>query len=282
MRINQILRADSNMTVDRMRTMQLDPASTVADYFVPYFLNAAKTIAAHPVSGIDATKLDEAAKLLTEWDRRYTRENTRAVLFEAAFRELQDRTWDELDASDPGSGRTRRVVTPATEILAELLADSSNAWWDDRRTSRHEDRDEILAASLVAALDSTRAHFGDPHKKGWTWSRVRRANIWHPLGIASLSALNLPVQGGRGTLNPLVAAGNFGSSWRMVVEAAPNELKAWGTYPGGQSGNPASSRYKNHIEEWMAGDLEPLIVPKWIPELSKKETMSRLTLRPRE
>jgi penicillin amidase len=279
-RINQLLRADSNMTVDRMRTMQLDPGSAVADYFVPYFLKAAQTIGSHPVPGLDTAKLSLAARLLKEWDRRYTRENTRAVLFEAAYRELQDRTWDELDAGVV-SGRPRRVVTPATEVLAELLDDSTSAWWDDRRTARHESRDEILATSLVAALDSTRAHFGDPQKKGWTWSRVRRANIRHLLGLPSLSALDLPVQGGRGTLNPLVVGGDFGSSWRMIVEASPNELKAWGTYPGGQSGNPASSRYKNHIPEWMAGDLEPLLVPKWIPELTDKETMSRLTLRPR-
>jgi penicillin G amidase len=282
MRINQLLRADSSATVDSMRTMQLDPGSAIADFFVPYFLNAAQSVASRQVPGLDGVKLSEAAKLLKEWDRRYTRESTRAVLFEAAFRELQDRTWDELDAGGTANGKTRRVVTPATEILAELLADSTSAWWDDHHTARRENRDEILAASLVAALDSTRARYGDPHKNGWTWSRVRRANIWHPLGIPSLSALGLPVQGGRGTLNPLLPAGNFGSSWRMVVEASPNELKAWGTYPGGQSGNPASSRYKNHLAEWMAGTLEPLVVPKWIPELSNKETMSRLTLRPRE
>lgn len=282
MRINQLLRADSSMTVDRMRTMQLDPGSSVADYFVPYFLNAAQAMAAHPVPGIDTTKLAQAAKLLRQWDRRYTRENTRAVLFEAAFRELQDRTWDELDDGTTADGHPRRVVTPAMDVLAELLDDSTSGWWDDRRTAHRETRDEILAGSLVAALDSTRAHFGDPNKKGWMWSRVRRANIWHPLGIRSLSALGLPVQGGRGTLNPLVATGNFGASWRMVVEAAPNELKAWGTYPGGQSGNPASSRYENHIPEWMAGELEPLIVPRWIPQLSKQETLSRLTLRPSE
>ena len=281
LRINQLLRSDSAATVDSMRTMQLDPGSAVADYFVPYFLNAARVAAAHPLPGIDAAKLAESAKLLGEWSRRYTKDNTRAVLFEAAFRELQDRVWDELDVAGAGR-RSRRVVTPATEILAELLADSSSVWWDNRGTARRETRDEILAASLVAALDSTRAHFGDPHKKGWTWSRVRRANIWHPLGIASLSALRLPVQGGRGTLNPLVASGNFGSSWRMVVEASPNELKAWGTYPGGQSGNPASSRYKNHLAEWLAGGLEPLIVPKWIPELPAEQSVSRLTLRSRE
>lgn len=282
MRINQLLRADSSATVDSMRTMQLDPGSAVADLFVPYFLNAAQSLATRQVPGVDGAKLAEAAKLLREWDRRYTRESTRAVLFEAAFRELQNRTWDELDLGGSANRDPQRVVTPATEILAELLADSTSVWWDDHRTARRENRDEILAASLVTALDSTRARYGDPHKKGWTWSRVRRANIWHPLGIPSLSALGLPVQGGRGTLNPLVPAGNFGSSWRMVVEASPNELRAWGTYPGGQSGNPASSRYKNHLSEWMAGTLEPLIVPKWIPELSNKETMSRLTLRPRE
>jgi penicillin amidase len=265
-----------------MRAMQLDPGSAVADFFVPYFLNAAHAVAAQAVPGIDTAKLGQAAKLLKEWDRRYTRENTRAVLFEAAFRELQDRTWDELDAGATTDGRSHRVVTPATEILAELLDDSTSAWWDDHRTVRHETRDEILAASLVAALDSTRARFGDPRKKGWTWSRVRRANIWHPLRIPSLSALDLPVPGGRETLNPLVAGGGFGSSWRMVVDASPNELEAWGTYPGGQSGNPASTRYKNHLQEWMNGELEPLAVPKWIPELSNKETMSRLTLRPHE
>ena len=68
----------------------------------------------------------------------------------------------------------------------------------------------------------------------------------------------------------------------MVVDLSSSELRAWGTYPGGQSGNPASSRYLNHLPEWLNGDLQPLVAPKWIPELSAKETASRLTLRPRE
>ena len=89
-------------------------------------------------------------------------------------------------------------------------------------------------------------------------------------------------QGGRGTLNPSSGSGIFGASWRMVVDLSSTELKAWGTYPGGQSGNPASSRYLNHLNEWLNGDLQPLVAPKWIPELSAKETSSRLTLRPRE
>jgi penicillin amidase len=194
-----------------------------------------------------------------------------------------NRTWDELDApSTIAAGQSRRVITPSNSVLAELLADSTNEWWDVRATPRRESRDDVLAASLVAALDSARHRYGDPKKKGWTWSRVRHANIWHPLRLSSLSALDLPVQGGRSTLSPSSGSGGFGASWRMVVEASSSELKAWGTYPGGQSGNPASSRYKNHLGAWLAGDLEPLVMPRWIPELSQKSMSSRLTLRPRE
>ena len=283
MRINQLLRADSAVTVDQMRGFQTDPGSAFADLFVPYFLNAARVVATHPVPGIDAAKLAEAARLLGEWDRRYTRENTRAILFEIAYRELENRTWDELEM--PGvatGGRRRRVITPASPVLAELLADSTSEWWDAKTTPRRESRDEILAASLIAALDTARARYGDPRGKRWTWSRVRHANIWHALHLPSLSALDLSVQGGRSTLNPSSGSGGFGASWRMVVEASSNELRAWGTYPGGQSGNPASSRYKNHLDDWLTGTLEPLIMPKWIPELSAKETVSRLTLRARE
>jgi penicillin amidase len=283
MRINQLLRADSAMTVDKMRRMQTDPGSALADLFVPYFLNAAASLGAHPRSDIDGAKLAESARLLAEWDRRYAKESTRAVLFDLAYNELVNRTWDELDAPPTtAAGQSRRVITPSNSVLAELLADSTNEWWDVRATPRRESRDDVLAASLVAALDSARHRYGDPKKKGWTWSRVRHANIWHPLRLSSLSALDLPVQGGRSTLSPSSGSGGFGASWRMVVEASSSELKAWGTYPGGQSGNPASSRYKNHLGAWLAGDLEPLVMPRWIPELSQKSMSSRLTLRPRE
>ncbi|HEY2378583.1 MAG TPA: penicillin acylase family protein [Gemmatimonadaceae bacterium] len=283
LRINQLLRGDSAMTVDKMRRFQTDPGSVFADLFVPYFLNAAQRAATHPVPDVDATRLAEAARLLGEWDRKYTTGNKRAVLFELAYGDLVNRTWDELIAPGaPTRGGIRRVVTPSSEVLAELLADSTSEWWDDRRTARRETRDDILAASLAAALDTARARYGDPAKNGWTWSRVRHVNIWHPLRLPSLSALDLPTQGGRGTLNPSSGAGIFGPSWRMVVELSSNELKAWGTYPGGQSGNPASSRYKNHLQQWLEGNLEALVVPKWIPELSAKETSARLTLRARE
>jgi penicillin amidase len=293
-RINQLLRADSVATVEHMRLMQTDPGSARADYFVPFFLAAARRPVSFDaiVSTAERTKLAEAARLLGEWDRRYTRENKRAVLFEAAYRELVNRTWDELERppANGGAAPVARAITPSSPVLAELLSDSGSVWWDDRRTSEKvETRDDILAASLLAALDSTRARYGEPNGDGWRWDRIRKANIWHLLHLPSLSALALPVQGGPSTLSPVAGSGTFGASWRMVVEAGKagsvtgeenTALRAWGTYPGGQSGNPASSRYTNHLPRWLAGELEPLLVPRWIPELTEAQTSSRLMLRP--
>jgi penicillin amidase len=65
----------------------------------------------------------------------------------------------------------------------------------------------------------------------------------------------------------------------MVVELAPT-IRGWGIYPGGQSGNPASVRYREHIAPWVAGELEPLIVPASASALTRAQTSATLTLQP--
>jgi len=271
LRINQLLRADSQVTPDDMIRWQTDPGSTRADRFVPYFIAAAKTERAR---GRSNAALDSAAMLLAQWDRTYALDNQRAVLFEAAMRELSDRTWDELNQNGA------RVATPSTAVLAELLTQPANAWWDDRRTrSVTEDRDDILAQSLAAAYDSVTKEYGAPNAGGWRWDRIRFANIYHLLHIPAFSALRIPVPGGTGTLTPSTGTGQYGPSWRMVVEMGP-EVHAWGTFPGGQSGNPISPRYRDHLAFWERGKLQPLIFPRTIAELPASATSATLELRP--
>lgn len=258
-RINSLLRADSAVTPDAMRRMQTDPGSARADYFVPYFLRAAARADANP-------QLREAARLLAQWDRRYTRENTRAVLFEAAMRELTDHTWDELLGP---SGE--RVATPGSAVLAALLDEPRNPWWDDKRTPDVvEQRDDILATSLAAAYADVTRQYGPPDGGGWRWDHIRQANIYHLLRIPQLSRLHLPVPGGTETISPLDPDGVHGSSWRMVVQLG-RSVRAWGIYPGGQSGNPLSSRYADHLPRWMAGQLDSLQVPATPADLGGSE-----------
>lgn len=45
-----------------------------------------------------------------------------------------------------------------------------------------------------------------------------------------------------------------GPSWRMVVSLEKTKVKAWGVYPGGQSGNPGSPFYNNLLTPWSKGE----------------------------
>ena len=263
LRINELLRTAAPMTPELMARMQTDPGSARADIFVPVFLRAAERRSSR-------AECREAAALLGEWSRTYTRANNRAVLFEAAMRQLDSQTWDEL-----GDNASER---PADQILAELASDSASAWWDDRRTTVVERRDDLVCNALEAALAGTKQRFGAPDDARWQWDRVATANVNHLLRIPALSARRIPVQGGPSTLNPSTGSA-FGASWRMVVELGA-ETRGWGTYPGRQSGNPLSHHYQDRLASWAEGTLDTLRFPRRAQDLPGTRVTASLTILP--
>ena len=252
MRIDALLRDDSAVTPEDMRRFQTDPGSARALYFLPYFAHAAARQGADP-------RAREAARLLAQWDGRYTVDNTRAVLFERAMHELTVRAWAPLAA--PGGDL---VATPESNVLAALLADSTSAWW------AHHARDSVIVASLAAAFDTVTERYGAPDGGGWRWDRVKTVNIEHLLRIPEFSRRGLAAPGGPMTLSPLSGDGSEGASWRMVVELGPT-VRAWSTYPGGQSGNPLSRRYADRLPQWLGGQLDPVAIPHTPAELGGAE-----------
>ena len=273
LQINRLLRADSTVTVDEMRGFHTNPGSVRADLLVPALVAAAR---ARIAAGDTSRSLKAAEALLSSWDRQYTRANTGARLFETAVGQTTARLYDEFI---PAKSQTR-VVTPSESRLLQLLADSANAWWDDRRTSDvREDRNVILAQALRAAYDTLVTEYGDPAKTPWTWGRVAPAKPNHLLRLVGFAAPEMPIDGGRGTLNPSVSSkrANFGASWRMVVEmdTAP---RIHAVYPGGQSGNPASSRYLDRYAMWANGQLDSVRTPRSAKDLAASDTRAVLTL----
>ena len=261
LRINQLLRDDSAVTPETMQRWQTDPGSPRADTFVPYLLRAA-------AADTTDTLVQRAAALLAAWDRRYTLDNEGAVLFEAVLRVLSARLWDELPAD----------VSPGSAAVLALLDDPQNVWWDIRSTpDRIEQRDDVLRISLAEGYVTTVRTYGPAQFGGWRWSLVHHIDIWHLLRLPALSRRGLAVPGGTATLSPSTDGGSEGASWRMVVELGP-EIRAWGTYPGGQSGNPASPRYDDRLQQWVRGELAPLRFPRRATEL---HASSELLLRSR-
>lgn len=271
-RINQLLRADSAVTPEAMRFYQTDPGSPAADLLVPHLLRAGRAAAERDRS---REGLARAVALLAEWDRRYTLENRRAVLFEAALQQVGRLTWDELIAEGDSVPR----VQPGGDILAALLEDPRNPWWDDRRTPEVEHRDMVLARALERGLEAAVARYGAPGSQGWRWAEVRQMNIHHLLHLRPLSRLGVPIVSGTGTLSPSGESGTHGASWRMIVELG-DEVRAWTTYPGGQSGNPLSRWYANRVGRWMEGDLADAAFPREAGELASGRTATVVRLSP--
>jgi penicillin amidase len=267
MRIDALLRANAHVTPADMRRYQTDPGSARADAFVPLMLEAARRR-----GDDDALR---AATWLAAWDRRYTRANTGAMLFERAMQHAAGLTWDELVAA----GTTQRVFTPQDMLLLELCGDSASAWWDRRSTPELEHRDDVLSEALRVAYRDMLRDFGPPGD-AWRWDRVHDVDIPHLLRIPALGRLDVPVSGGPSTLSPSsMNGGGFAASWRMVVELGP-ELRAWSTYPGGQSANPASPHYADRIAQWAAGELDPIFLPRSAAEIDGAHQDARLMLTP--
>jgi len=216
-----------------------------------------------------------ALAFLDGWDQHFDPESRGAVLFDAVLRTITDRTWDELIPE----GDRGRAATPNSMLLVRLFEERTSIWWDDRRTPDvREDRDRILIESLETAWRDTRAQLGnDP--AAWRWRMRRLTNVRHLLQLPGFDRESLAVQAGPGTLSPSDGRGTAGASWRFVVELG-DTVQAWGIYPGGQSGNPVSSRYADRLEGWRLGQLNPLHLPRKAGELPGMVRQSVLTLTP--
>ncbi|MGH7711395.1 MAG: penicillin acylase family protein, partial [Gemmatimonadaceae bacterium] len=279
LQINRLLRADSAVTPDAMRRYQTEPSSVRADLWMQALLDATAA-AAGASEAADSTPngslgapphaLQAARTLLASWDKRYTKDNHQAILFETTLGNVVRLLWDELEDSS-GS----RVATPSGDVTLTLVRQPQNVWWDVKATpNAREDRDAVFSRALAEAYDTLVARLGQPSPERWRWARVRPARISHPLRLSGFSAESVGVQGGFGTLNPSAGTG-YGSSWRMVVELGPN-VRAWGIYPGGQSGNPASARYRDRIARWSNGELDSLRVPAVPADLTSPRHTLRL------
>ncbi|HYH57564.1 MAG TPA: penicillin acylase family protein, partial [Anseongella sp.] len=136
-----------------------------------------------------------------------------------------------------------------------LKQEKEAAWFDNTKTPSREDMRTVVTRSFQKSIDSltgTRGPFGE----NWQWGKVKGTRVPHILGQDALGSGALFMGGGKGTINAL--NDHNGPSWRMVVELG-DTIKAYGIYPGGQSGNPGSPYYDNMIETWRQGKLNRLV-----------------------
>jgi len=234
-RINVLLRDGKAFDITRMEAMQLDNTNEFAIETLPVLMAAIDRNALKPAARA-------ALQALADWKGDYDYADKNAKLYDMWWANVRDYTWDEFRRYSFG------LKTPDDYVLLNLIQkDPANSYFDNQSTTVKESARDIITEAFVAASADY-----DRFKKdvGVQWSDFNRVNILHMTNIGLFSTLNLPSAGYPEAIN--ATAYNFGPAWRMIVELG-DRPRAYGVYPGGQSGNIGSAAYDNFVGDWNKG-----------------------------
>ncbi|MEB2779642.1 penicillin acylase family protein [Algoriphagus sp. C2-6-M1] len=238
-RLNSRLSKMSNITIEDMQLLQFDD----------YYLHAAEAL---PMmlellgSGADN---DAAAKkyisLMKEWDYYADPNQKGPTIFYIWWRKTYRQIWKDL------SDNSAPIVLPSYyQTVLFMKNEPKGAVFDLKNTTEMETAATHVMqgfTDMLAEMKKWEEDEGD-----FTWANYKKTTIRHLVPqFKSFSAENVYTGGGAGIVN--ATSGTHGASWRMVVELGP-EVKAFGIYPGGQSGNPGSKYYSNFIAKWANGE----------------------------
>ncbi len=252
-RIHEMLQRKREWRAQDFERMQSDRHVKLAERALP-----------HMIDNLVAEQLDPVQNSmlvrLKTWNFEAAPQSTGMTFFHVWWKHLEIRLWqDEF-------GDAKDYQWPAHSITTrELKADKESKYWDDQTTEEFENRSFILTASFVDAWTEISEQLGDDWA-GWHWDLWNPARMTHLLRIPGWSWEIHGIGGGEDVVN--ANRGNHGPVWRMVVSLKP-PVRAWGIYPGGQSGHPFSAQYLDWVEPWSEGKL--LELPFWTqPNPDKK------------
>lgn len=234
-RINQLLNAKGNMDVADMEQMQLDNVNTLATFALPILL-------AQVDKGKLSTHQKEQMDAISKWPGSYNLGDTQAIFFDQWLQYVRKYTWDELRQYDYA------IKAPSDYLLIDLIREHpDDIYFDKLGTTERENAKDIITAAFVTAYNDSNKLKKDGLQN---WGDFNKVNITHMTAIPAFGMMNLRMPGNPDAINAV--SSNWGPSWRMIV-ALGNRPRAYGIYPGGQSGNIGSLYYSNFIGDWKNG-----------------------------
>lgn len=234
--INRYLRQMNDITPDDMQRLQTDNYNVFAEIARPVLLK-----------NIDEAQLNTDEKkyldIFRQWNLRNDPGEKGPAIFSAWYDSLEVQVWsDEMS-------RVKGVSdSPDEPILIEgLLRDSVFKFVDNINTPGVETVQGVVTAAFKKAMSRI---VSSDNSGGLVWAKFKDTRIRHLLRLTPFSRLHVNVGGGVHIINATKAT--HGPSWRMIVHLT-DETEAYGSFPGGQSGNPGSKYYDNFIDTWSGG-----------------------------
>lgn len=277
-RINELVGADSSVTMDDMKAFQADT-----------MLRQAGVMRAHLAAVQPANDLErQALAALRAWDLRFETDAIGPTIYRAWLRFLLPGTFkDEMGEELMQSAG--HFVFMQSDMFTAMMQRPNDPWFDDKGTPKKETRDDIVRRSFseaVAWLSETRG--GDP--AGWQWGKMHTMTFAHtPLGQGPVAPLNwifnskaLPVPGEGSTVN---ANGDdpeqgfkvgFGPSQRYIADLS-DLGRSIAVNSTGQTALPFHPHRDDQARMWARGEYHPVLTGR---DAVRAEAESVLTLTP--
>lgn len=237
--INRHIEREGVLNQRAMKELQLNSYSLQAEELTPLLLTR-----------LNRSQLtDESARLfrlIADWNYRYEGESRAATLFEAWKKKVYRLTFDELN---PKEGD---FLQPDVRVWTELIRrDPRHPIFDIDTTANFK---ETAATLVQRAFDELAEDYEGTLPE--PWAEARNSRVRHLGAIPGFGSKLIRTGGGRSS--PRVLIGNHGASWRMVVELGKHP-RAWGSLPGGASGQAGSEAYDNGLDDWINGRYHELV-----------------------
>ncbi|KAA8736733.1 penicillin acylase family protein [Pseudomonas koreensis] len=231
----------------------------------------------------DRSKAREAFTRLMAFDGKLSPTSADAAIYELFLQESMKQIF--LDELGPESSPAWKAFIANGDLsyaaqADHLLGREDSPFWDDLRTPQKEDKAEILARSLAAAINAGDSQLGGD-RKAWQWGKLH-SYTWKNANGQTVRG-PLAAGGDHTTLNTAAFAWgqDFSTtrapSMRFIVDFSQAE-PLMGQNGTGQSGNPASPNYLNGIDAWLKGQYIGL--PMQPQNFDRVYGKTRLTLTP--
>ncbi len=262
-RINQLLEKMNKSDYTDLQEIQLDIKNILAERII---METLPVLNSHDLNKTESRIVEE----FSSWDFTFEGNLIQPTVFVRYLNILEELTWKD-EFGENGD----ELIWPNSLVLSCIAINEKNSdWFDNIATSEEEDFEMLALAGFRRTIKELSEELGEIDAS-WQWQNYRGTDINHLAKIPGFGRTDLKTSGGK--YIPNATQKTHGPSWRYVVELGDHP-KAYGIYPGGQSGFPGSIHYDEFVNDWVNGVLYPLNYPENINDIQGK----KLTLAPND
>ncbi|MDZ8052850.1 MAG: penicillin acylase family protein [Aulosira sp. ZfuVER01] len=234
---------------------------------------------------LNTPRLQAARKLLLNWNLQLEIPSSAAALFEVFWKHLLADTFhDQLPSEYFPDGGDRWY-----EVVKNLAKQPNSSWWDNLKTPKVENRDQILQQAFTEAVDELERIQGK-NPKSWNWGKLhtitfRNATLGKS-GVAAIEALfnrgafatagnGETVNANRWKANKSFEVSDI-PSLRMIVDLK-NLDNSVAIHTPGQSGHAFHTHYTDMVDSWRQIEYHPML---WEKSTVNTNTAASLKLIP--